>query len=67
MRSASPPTSNGASPRPPPRQVDDQQAALRRSGADVIELATESDWLGAIIQHVRRRRVQAVNAQVLRR
>ena len=48
-------------------QVDEQQAALRRSGADVIELATESDWLGAIIQHVRRRRVQAVNAQVLRR
>ena len=33
----------------------------------MIELATESDWLGAIIQHVRRRRVQAVNAQVLRR
>ena len=37
------------------------------AGADVIELATESDWLGAIIQHVRRRRVQAVNAQVIRR
>ena len=30
-------------------------------------LRTDSDWLGAIIQHVRRRRVQAVNAQVLRR
>jgi len=45
------------------QQLDD----LRRAGADVIELRTDSDWLGAIIQHVRRRRVQAVNAQVLRR
>lgn len=45
------------------RQLDD----LARAGADVIELRTDSDWLGAIIQHVRRRRVQAVNAQVLRR
>jgi len=44
------------------RQVDD----LRRAGADIIELRTDSDWLGAIITHVRRRRVQAVNAQVLR-
>lgn len=48
-------------------QSDRRLAAFRRSGADVIELATESDWLGTIIQHVRRRRVQAVNAQVLRR
>jgi uncharacterized protein (DUF58 family) len=48
-------------------QVEQQQAALRRAGADVIELRTDSDWLGTIISHVRRRRVQAVNAQVLRR
>ncbi len=39
---------------------------LRRAGADVIELDTESDWLGTIIQHVRRRRVQAVNTAVRR-
>lgn len=44
------------------RQIDE----LRRAGADIIELRTDSDWLGAIITHVRRRRVQAVNAQVLR-
>jgi uncharacterized protein (DUF58 family) len=48
-------------------QVEQQQAALRRAGADVIELRTDSDWLGTIISHVRRRRVQAVNSQVLRR
>jgi hypothetical protein len=33
----------------------------------VIELRTDSDWLGTIIGHVRRRAVQVVNAQVLRR
>jgi uncharacterized protein (DUF58 family) len=48
-------------------RVERQSDNLRRAGADVIELRTDSDWLGAIIQHVRRRRVQAVNAQVLRR
>jgi uncharacterized protein (DUF58 family) len=48
-------------------RVDQQRDDLRRAGADVIELRTDSDWLGAIIQHVRRRRIQAVNAQVLRR
>lgn len=45
------------------RQLD----GLRRAGADIIELRTDSDWLGAIISHVRRRSVQVVNAQVLRR
>ncbi|MGI9052360.1 MAG: DUF58 domain-containing protein [Ilumatobacteraceae bacterium] len=40
---------------------------IRRSGADLIELATDTDWLSTVVQHVRRRRVQAVNAQVLRR
>ncbi len=48
-------------------RVEQQLDDLRRAGADVIELRTDSDWLGAIIQHVRRRRVQAVNAQVMRR
>ena len=48
-------------------QAEQRQAALRRAGADVIELRTDSDWLGTIIGHVRRRAVQVVNAQVLRR
>ncbi len=48
-------------------RAEQQRDDLRRAGADIIELRTDSDWLGAIIQHVRRRRVQAVNAQVLRR
>jgi uncharacterized protein (DUF58 family) len=34
--------------------------ALARARADVIELSTDSDWLGAIVEHTRRRRVQAV-------
>ncbi len=34
--------------------------ALGRSRADVIELSTDADWLGAIVQHTQRRRVQAV-------
>jgi uncharacterized protein (DUF58 family) len=34
--------------------------ALGRSRADVIELATDGDWLGSIVQHTQRRRVQAV-------
>lgn len=38
------------------RRVD----ALGRSGADVIELMTDDDWLGAIVQHTQRKRVQAV-------
>ena len=48
-------------------RVEQQRDDLRRAGADIIELRTDSDWLGAIIQHVRRRKVQAVNAQVRRR
>jgi uncharacterized protein (DUF58 family) len=40
---------------------------IRRAGADLIELATDSDWLAVLVNHVRRRRQQAVNAQVLRR
>jgi uncharacterized protein (DUF58 family) len=48
-------------------RVAQQDDDLRRAGADIIELRADSDWLGAIIQHVRRRRVQVVNAQALKR
>jgi uncharacterized protein (DUF58 family) len=34
--------------------------ALGRSRADVIELSTDGDWLGDIVRHTQRRRVQAV-------
>ena len=56
-----------ATPRRPRRGSSNSVDDLRRAGADVIELRTDSDWLGEIIQHVRRRKVQAVNAQVIRR
>ena len=42
-------------------------ANLNRTGADVIELSTDSDWLGSIVEHVQRRRTQAVRGGVLRR
>ena len=48
-------------------QVEARQFGIRRAGADLIELSTDADWLATIVQHVRRKRVQAVNAQVLRR
>ncbi len=48
-------------------EVERRRFAVRRAGADLIELATDSDWLAAIVGHVTRRRTQAVNAQVLRR
>ena len=41
--------------------------ALGRAGADVIELRTDTDWLASIVQHVTRRRVQAVRGGVVRR
>jgi uncharacterized protein (DUF58 family) len=44
-----------------------RDTALGRSGADVIELSTDSDWLGAIVQHTRRKRVQAVRGDGIRR
>ncbi len=40
---------------------------LGRTGADVIELATDSDWLAAIVNHVQQRRHQAVRGGVLTR
>jgi uncharacterized protein (DUF58 family) len=48
-------------------QVTARDLALRRAGAELLELATDADWLATIVHHVRRKRVQAVNAQVLRR
>jgi uncharacterized protein (DUF58 family) len=48
-------------------EVERRRYAVRRAGADLIELATDGDWLAAIVGHVTRRRSQAVNAQVLRR
>ena len=47
--------------------VERRRFAVRRAGADLIELATDGDWLAEIVAHVTRRRTQAVNAQVLRR
>jgi uncharacterized protein (DUF58 family) len=47
--------------------VEARRFAIRRAGADLIELATDGDWLAEIVNHVARRRTQAVNAQVLRR
>lgn len=44
-----------------------RSTALGRSGADVIELSTDSDWLGAIVEHTRRKRVQAVRGDGIRR
>lgn len=41
--------------------------ALGRSRADVIELSTDADWLGAIVQHTQRRRVQAVRGDGIAR
>ena len=48
-------------------EVERRRFAVRRAGAELIELATDGDWLAAIVGHVTRRRTQAVNAQVLRR
>lgn len=54
------------------REAADERRAsrldgLRRAGAEVIELSTAADWLGAIIAHVQNRRIQAVRDEVLRR
>ena len=48
-------------------EVAARDHAVRRAGAELIDLATDHDWLESIVTHVRRKRVQAVNAQVLRR
>lgn len=41
--------------------------ALGRAGADTIDLATDGDWLSTIVQHTRRKRVQAVRGEGIRR
>lgn len=41
--------------------------AITGTGADLIELATDDDWLGEIVRHTRRRRVQAVRGDAIRR
>lgn len=46
---------------------EQRSTALGRSGADVIELSTDGDWLGAIVEHTRRKRVQAVRGDGIRR
>ena len=46
---------------------DRRDDGLRRTGADIIDLSTEADWLGEIVQHTRRRRVQAVRGDGVRR
>jgi uncharacterized protein (DUF58 family) len=43
------------------------EEALGRSGADVVHLTTGDDWLAEIVRHTRRRRVQAVRGDGLRR
>lgn len=42
-------------------------AALRRAGADLVELSTDGDWLAEIVRHVRRRRTQMVHGGVIGR
>lgn len=41
--------------------------ALGRSGADLIELSTDGDWLREIVEHTRRKRVQAVRGDGVKR
>lgn len=45
----------------------ERMSHVTRTGADVIELATDGDWLGTVVNHVQRRRTQAVRGGVLRR
>jgi uncharacterized protein (DUF58 family) len=40
-------------------------AGLRRAHAEIVELSTADDWLGSIIKHVQRKRVQAVHGAVM--
>lgn len=42
-----------------------RREAIGRSGAQHLELSTEDDWLVRIVEHVQRRRVQAVRGQVI--
>jgi len=40
-------------------------AGLRRTHGEIIELSTADDWLGSIVRHVQRKRVQAVRGGVM--
>ena len=46
---------------------EDRWSLLGRAGAETIELSTAGDWLAAIVQHVHRRRVQAVRGGAMPR
>ena len=41
--------------------------AVHRAGADVVELSTDGDWLGAIVRHVQQRRTQVARGGVIGR
>lgn len=41
--------------------------SIAQTGAEIIELSTDGDWLGSIVEHVQRRRTQAVRGGVLTR
>ncbi|MEM9515518.1 MAG: DUF58 domain-containing protein [Actinomycetota bacterium] len=49
------------------QRADTRRAAIGRSGADLIELTTDGDWLREIVQHTQRKRAQVVRGGVLRR
>ena len=46
---------------------DKRLGGLRRAHAEIVELSTADDWLGSIIKHVQRKRVQAVHGAVMPR
>jgi uncharacterized protein (DUF58 family) len=48
-------------------EQDARRDAVHRSGADLIELSTEGDWLAAIVRHVQKRRVQVARGGFARR
>ncbi|CAN5544341.1 DUF58 domain-containing protein [soil metagenome] len=48
-------------------EQDARRDALHRSGADLIELSTEGDWLATIVRHVQQRRVQVARGGFARR
>jgi uncharacterized protein (DUF58 family) len=45
----------------------DRDDALGRTGADTIALMTDGDWLATIVDHTRRKRIQAVRGGVIKR
>jgi uncharacterized protein (DUF58 family) len=49
------------------RMLEARRAAVRRSGAELLELSTDADWLAVIVDHVRRRRAQVAHGGVGRR